>query len=126
MKVLLPIADVDDSKLIVDFVANYHWPPKACFKLLHVLGSFETETARAEAESQARLMLDEIAGLLKDRFKLAEISTEVVSGRESYEIGSIRSGAFPKQSLRRHRARWRSYARRIISTVPTLRWPQDR
>jgi nucleotide-binding universal stress UspA family protein len=86
MKILLPVFGMADSQLIFDFVRNYHWPSQTVFKLLHVLGSSETDTAVLEAQKKATELLSEISHKLTVLVPESEVSWEIISGAPTYEI----------------------------------------
>jgi len=91
MKILLPICGNDDAKLIVDFVSNFHWPPHACFKLIHVLGSSETEAQALEAEGRATILLTNLVERLTAALPDTSAIFEVLSGAAIYEIIDLAS-----------------------------------
>jgi len=86
MKVLVPTAGADDAKLIIDFVANYRWPPKTSFKVVHVVGGCETESKLNEAQSEAEKLVARVAADLEKVAAGSVVSKEVITGSAIYEI----------------------------------------
>jgi len=86
MKILLPVFGMADSKLIVDFVKNYHWPAQTVFKLVHVLGSSANEAAVLEAQKKAAELLSELSNQLTALVPESEVTSEIISGEPTYEI----------------------------------------
>lgn len=86
MKILLPVYGIADSKLIVDFVKNYHWPAQTVFKLVHVLGSNADEAAVLEAQKNAKELLSQLSLQLTVIVPESELSIEILSGEPTYEI----------------------------------------
>lgn len=86
MQILLPVCQADDSKLIVDFVRNHHWPPQAIFKVIHVLDDRDTDTQLVTDQRSARRLLDSVIDRLKVTFPMAQIKWEVVPGSAVNEI----------------------------------------
>ncbi len=86
MKILLPVYGKQDGKLIIDFVANYSWPPGIQMKAIHVLGS----SADEDAESIARQAAEELIAWFGERLgslvATAELTTDILSGSANYEI----------------------------------------
>jgi nucleotide-binding universal stress UspA family protein len=86
MKILLPVCGPIDAKLIVDFVSNYNWPPHANFKVIHVLGSSDTEIQSVKAESAGTTFVTDITERLNEVLPTASTTCEVLSGAAIYEI----------------------------------------
>ncbi len=86
MKILLPVFGLGDSKLIVDFVKNYHWPEQTVFKLVHVLGSSANEAAVLEAQKNATELLSQLSHQLTVIVPDSEVTSEIISGEPTYEI----------------------------------------
>jgi nucleotide-binding universal stress UspA family protein len=86
MKILLPVCGSDDGKLIVDFVSNYHWPPNASFKVIHVLGSSATEEEYAQAEREATVVVGGVTERLNAIVPASAACWEILSGAAVYEI----------------------------------------
>ncbi|MBU6454591.1 MAG: universal stress protein [Cyanobacteria bacterium REEB67] len=91
MKILLPIYDYDDAKLIIDFVSNFNWPPHACFKLLHVITSQVGEEEEAKAEKLASIRLADIMYRLKSVLPSAVADSELMAGTPVLEIVNFAS-----------------------------------
>ncbi|MBS2008007.1 MAG: universal stress protein [Cyanobacteria bacterium SZAS TMP-1] len=91
MKILLPVESIADSRLIVEFVLNYHWPEESSFLLLTVLGGMATEEDYLRAEEAASAMLAEVAAALKSQLATNEIECRVTSGDATLEVVSAAS-----------------------------------
>jgi nucleotide-binding universal stress UspA family protein len=86
MKILIPVDGLDDAKLIVDFVANYHWPPGSQFKIVHVLGSSNTEGLAKTAEADSDQVLKQVVAKLRPFLNGHEITCELLRGGAILEI----------------------------------------
>jgi nucleotide-binding universal stress UspA family protein len=83
---MLPVFGADDAKLILDFVCNYHWPPHAQFKVIHVLGGSDTDTSFAISENDAKELVTRVANRLETFVPDTQVGSEVVYGAAIYEI----------------------------------------
>jgi nucleotide-binding universal stress UspA family protein len=86
MKVLLPVYGVDDAHLIIDFVVNYRWPPATAFKVIHVLGTSDTDATAQIAEDAAKTLILSVLNKLKEHLTKSEFSSELVHGAAILEI----------------------------------------
>lgn len=86
MKILLPVYGKQDGKLIIDFVANYSWPPGIQMKVIHVLGSSPDQEAERTARQTAEELISWFRGRLSSLVTAAELSSEILSGSANYEI----------------------------------------
>jgi len=86
MKVLLPVDGFDDAKLIMDFVSKYRWPPDTEFRVLHVVGSNDTDAAAAKAQEVAEELVAKIAKEVRALVQETQVSSEVRCGSAVFEI----------------------------------------
>jgi nucleotide-binding universal stress UspA family protein len=86
MRILLPVYGTDDTKLIVDFVCNYRWPPHPTFKLVHVVGGSNTDMSVLMSEASAESLILEVVKRLSSLLPAAEVTWEIVTGEAVLEI----------------------------------------
>jgi len=86
MKVLLPVDGSDDAKLIVDFVSKYRWPSDTQFRVLHVVGSNDTDAAAAQAQQAAEELVAKTGLEVSALVPGARVGSEVRCGSAVFEI----------------------------------------
>ena len=60
MKIVLPVHSCTDAKLIIDFVTNFHWPPYACFRIIHVVedhAGYKPTAEQKDADDKHRMSI---------------------------------------------------------------------
>jgi nucleotide-binding universal stress UspA family protein len=86
MKVLLPIDSPADAQLVIGFVCKYQWPKNTEFKVLHILGTSQTDDAAQTAEAEAFSLLCQMTAKVEQELPLAKVVSEVKSGSPILEI----------------------------------------
>lgn len=86
MKVLLPIDSPTDAQLVIGFVCKYQWPKDAEFKVLHVLGTSDTDEAAQTAEAEAFSLLCQMTARVERECPKAKVISEVKTGSPILEI----------------------------------------
>jgi nucleotide-binding universal stress UspA family protein len=76
MKILLPVEQESDAKLIIDFVANYRWPPQTTIKILHAIDPAHHSADEREITVQAFLV--QLRKKLQGLSKVAEVTTMIL------------------------------------------------
>lgn len=90
MKILLPIYAADDTKLIVDFVSNYRWPPRPEFKLVHVTGGHSANNAvTTVTQIDVERLVEDVCQRLLTVVPSAEMSWQIIEGEPVDEILTV-------------------------------------
>lgn len=85
MKILLAVSGKDDGKLVVDFAANYGWPPGTEMKVVHVVGSCVDESQSIAAQQSAEELTDWLCTKLRNLTN-CELTYEVLRGSPIFEL----------------------------------------
>jgi len=86
MKVLLPVSDSYDSKLILDFAGNYRWLKGTEFRVIHVVGSCESDAEAKEATEKATQLVEAVATKTQAMLAECKVTSEIVIGMPVFEI----------------------------------------
>jgi nucleotide-binding universal stress UspA family protein len=86
MKVLLPVSDRFDAKLIIDFVGNYRWLRGTEFHVLHIVGSVEDEGEAKTKDAQASELVEKVTSQLRKLMPNCQVTSAVISGMPIYHI----------------------------------------
>jgi nucleotide-binding universal stress UspA family protein len=76
MKILIPVETVSDAKLILDFVANYHFPPKTKINIFHAI-DLSNHTAQ-DGEISVQVFLNQLKKKLQLFVKVADVTTTIL------------------------------------------------
>jgi nucleotide-binding universal stress UspA family protein len=86
MRVLLPVSDNFDAKLIIDFVCNYRWLKGTEFNIFHVIGGSDNEEHEQTMEEDARQLVERVTKKLQAMVPYCRASSAVICGTPIYEI----------------------------------------
>ncbi len=86
MKILLAVYGRDDGKLIIDFAANYGWPPGTQMKVVHVVGSCVDEATLQAAQEAAEELTGWFCGALGALVSHCELTSEILNGSPVLEL----------------------------------------
>jgi len=76
MKILVPVEQESDAKLIIDFVANYRWPPQTKIKIFHAIDPAHHSADEREIQVQAFLM--RLQKKLQSLIRAAEVTQMIL------------------------------------------------
>jgi len=72
MKILVPVEQESDAKLIIDFVANYRWPPQTKIKIFHAIDP--AHHSADEREIQVQSFLVRLQKKLQSLIRVADVT----------------------------------------------------
>jgi len=75
MKILIPVETESDAKLILDFVANYHFPPNTKIDIFHAIDPLHQAQER---EIGVQVFLNQLKKRLQSFIKVADVTTTIL------------------------------------------------